>query len=205
MKKLRSGERKQTCGSVLDESGNLLSEQPDILNRWKVYFEGLLEARSVVNENSINGENSINSENSMNLGADEIRLSEVLQAVKRLKNGKAAGVDEIRAELIKESGMTGVVWLHRIINLTWRSGEVPLDWQSAIISPIHKEGCRKNCNNYRGISPLSVAGKLYASIIEKRVRACVEEVLDENQCGFRPMRNCQDQNFLSKADHRKVL
>jgi hypothetical protein len=51
---------------------------------------------------------------------------------------------------------------------------VPEDWQCAIIFPLwKKKDNKKDCNTYRGISLLSHSGKLYASIIEKRIRYIV--------------------------------
>ena len=55
---------------------------------------------------------------------------------------------------------------------------VPIDWQKAL--PIHKKGSRTKCENYRGISVLSIPGKVYASILETRVRTITEgKVLEE--------------------------
>ena len=43
--------------------------------------------------------------------------------MKRLKNGKAPGVDNIQAELLKESGEEGVAIIHRLCNKIWKSKE----------------------------------------------------------------------------------
>ena len=46
------------------------------------------------------------------------------------------------------------------------SGGVPEDWRSAMIVPLYKgKGERTECKNYRGISLLSVVGKMYAGIL----------------------------------------
>lgn len=194
IKNIRNSEHKQTCGSIMDSAGNLVAEKPQILGRWKEYFEELFTTTSQLGETP----ELVGSEEE-----EDIDIDDVSAAVKRLKIGKSAGVDEIRAEYIVNSGMDGVKWLHRIFNLAWKTGSVPGDWRNAIIAPIHKKGSRKDCNNYRGISLLSVVGKLYASILEKKVRGIVEDVLDENQCGFRPMRGCQDQIFVLRQTIEK--
>src|SRR6218665_3782199 len=41
----------------------------------------------------------------------------------------------------------------------------PADWGKAIIVPIHKEKDNRDCNNYRGISLLTMPGKVYTSIL----------------------------------------
>ena len=45
-----------------------------------------------------------------------------------------------------------------------------MDWRRALIVPIHKKGSRTQCENYCGISLLSIPGKVYASVLEKRMR-----------------------------------
>ena len=40
---------------------------------------------------------------------------------------------------------------------------MPEDWRSAVIVPLYKgKGEKSECKNYRGISLLSVVGKIYA-------------------------------------------
>ena len=51
------------------------------------------------------------------------------------------------------------------------------------------------CSNYRGITLLSLPGKVYSRVLEKRVRSIVEPQIEEEQCGFRPGRGTVDQLF----------
>ena len=97
--------------------------------------------------------------------------------------------------MLKAGGTITVQWLHCIMQKAWEEGRIPDDWNKAIIVPIYKKGNRMDCSNYRGISLLSVPGKVYASIIEKRIRQLTEGKLGENQAGFRRNRGCQDQIF----------
>ncbi len=47
---------------------------------------------------------------------------------------------------------------------------MPEDWRRAIIVPLYKgKGKREECNNYRGISLLSVPGKIYGRILSERM------------------------------------
>ena len=39
----------------------------------------------------------------------------------------------------------------------------------AVIVPIHKKCSKKVCKNYRGISLLSIPGKVYAKVVNNRV------------------------------------
>ena len=93
----------------------------------------------------------------------------------RLKNGKAACKDEVTGEMD---------WIWRLWNMAFESGVVPEDWRSAVIIPLYKgKGERTGCSNYRGISSLSVVGKIYAGILVNRVRKVTEGLIDDEQRG----------------------
>ena len=51
----------------------------------------------------------------------------------------------------------------------------------ALIVPINKKGSRTKCENYHGISLLSIPGKVYASILETRMRTITEGKVLEDQ------------------------
>ncbi|KAI3359803.1 hypothetical protein L3Q82_014179, partial [Scortum barcoo] len=57
-------------------------------------------------------------------------LPEVTEVVRKLLGGKAPGVDEIRPEYLKSLDVVGLSWLTRLCSIAWRSGTVPLEWQT---------------------------------------------------------------------------
>ena len=46
-----------------------------------------------------------------------------------------------------------------------------MDCQKAVIIPIYKKGSKPQCRDYHIISLLSIPGKVYASVLERRIRA----------------------------------
>lgn len=52
---------------------------------------------------------------------NEIMISEVVKAVKRSKNGKAAGQDNIKVDMIKYMGAEGLIVS---INMVWKTGDI---------------------------------------------------------------------------------
>ena len=56
-----------------------------------------------------------------------------------------------------------------------------------------KKGSKRECEKYRGISLLSHTGKMYAKILEKRIRPIVEYqlMISESQFGLRKNRECR--------------
>ncbi|KAI3371645.1 hypothetical protein L3Q82_024214 [Scortum barcoo] len=105
------------------------------------------------------------------------------------------GVDEIRPEYLKSLDVVGLSWLTRLCNIAWRLGTVPLVWQTGVVVPLFKKGDRRVCSNYRGITLLSLPGKVYARVLERRIRPIVDPRIQEEQCGFRPGRGTLDQLY----------
>ena len=50
--------------------------------------------------------------------------------------------------------------------------------------PLHKKGSYQEGDNYRGIALVSVPGKVFCSVIQRRLAKRAKELLRESQCGF---------------------
>lgn len=73
-------------------------------------------------------------------------------------------------------------------NAVFDSGLVPEEWLVGIINPIYKnKGDPTSPENYRPITLLSCLGKLFTSILSKRLELYSEEIelIHNNQAGFR--------------------
>ena len=65
--------------------------------------------------------------------------------------------------------------------------------RDSILSTLYKnKGDRSDRNNYRGISLLCIAGKLFARVALYRLQKIAERVYPESQCGFRSNRSTVD-------------
>ena len=126
----------------------------------------------------------------------EVTREEVERAVKKLRNGKAAGEDSIVPELLKNGGTSLIDWLWELLLEGWKSRKVPEDWKSATLVPLHKKRHRKICDNYRGISLLSVPSKVMSLVLLERLQSIIEPQLMEAQCGFRQGRSTVDQIWV---------
>ena len=112
-----------------------------------------------------------------------ISLEDVGEAVNEMKSGKAPGLD---GGMLKKGVMAVLEWLVRLVNLSFDKGVVPMDWHGACVVPLYKgKGDKCECSNSRGISLLTVVGKLFGRVLIKRVRARTECAIGEEQCGFK--------------------
>ena len=61
--------------------------------------------------------------------------------------------------------------MHAVLCSAWNTGIMPTDSKRGLVVPLWKgKGDRQDCNNYRGLTLLSVLGKVFARIILDRVR-----------------------------------
>ena len=83
---------------------------------------------------------------------------------------KVPGICGIVPEMLKAGGEVVIEWMTEVLNMVWNEGMAPSDWRNAVIVPVYKKGSRLDCTNYRGISFMSVVGKVFARILNERVK-----------------------------------
>ena len=173
--------------------------------RWAEYFESLLNVEDD-READVMAIGGVEVPVFGDENEREITKDEVERALGETKVGKAAGMDGVSAEMLKKGGVTVLEWLVRLFNVCFLLSLVPADWVCACIVPLFKgKGDVCECCNYRGISLLSVVGKVYGRVLINRIRDKTEEVISEVQGGFRRGRGCTDQVFVVRQICEKYL
>ena len=122
----------------------------------------------------------------------------VRQAIHQMKSNDPSGPDNIPAELTQHGGNCLESKLHLHFTAICESRQVPNDLRDATIVTIFKKGDRSACGNYRGISLLSITGKIFARILLNRLLEFSEFVLPESQYGFRSGRGTIEMNFCAR-------
>ncbi|KAH0816691.1 hypothetical protein GEV33_006099 [Tenebrio molitor] len=106
----------------------------------------------------------------------------------RKKKGEIApGRDGIQNESWIYGTEREVDRLLEIMNGVWKGEGFPQEWKEGIICPIYKKGEKDTASNYRGITLLNTAYKVYAMIVEERLMKEMNErgALPDGQAGFR--------------------
>ena len=183
---------------INDTNGQLLSDTTRIANRWKEYFQDLLNRPT--NQNQRPQHVSQSAEPLIATPSYE----EVAEAIQKLKPNKSPGEDNIPAELIKSAGADLWHRLHRIITRVWDEEKVPDEWLMGLMIPIFKKGVRVECKNYRGICLLNTSYKILAEILFCRLDVYAEENIGEYQGGFRYGRSTTDQIFTIRQIMEKA-
>ncbi len=65
-------------------------------------------------------------------------LAKIREAVNKLKCGKAAGICNVSAKMLKAWGEVMMRGLHAVLSVIWQSGAIPPDWKRGLVVPIWK-------------------------------------------------------------------
>ena len=198
------GPKSSGATTLLSADGNtLLTDKEAILERWAEHFNSVLNRPSSINEDAIDRLPQIE----CNVLLDEFpTVTETRKAVQQLSSGKAPGADAIPAEVNKAGGLPMAEKLTELFHCMWRKEAIPQEFKDASIIHLYKrKGNPQVCDNHRGISLLSIAGKILAKILLNRLNVHLDQtgLIPESQCGFRKDRGTIDMIFTARQLQEK--
>ena len=134
---------------------------------------------------------------------ERIDESELNNKIKRLQNNKSPGFDELTNRIVKNIPFTAIKYLTFIYNSCLLHSYFPKAWKHAKVVAIPKPGKdQSNVRNYRPISLLCSASKLFESLICDRINNFVYEnnIIPSQQFGFRKQHSAEHQLFRIHKD-----
>ena len=113
-----------------------------------------------------------------------------------MKKGKSAGVDNIPVELVQADREDVITALTTICNKIWQTGEWPTSWTQSVDITLPKRGNVQQCQNYRTISLISQPSKVVLKITLNRLKPQAENIIAEEQAGFRAGKSTIEQILI---------
>ena len=154
-----------------------------ILNRWVEHFSAVPNRPADINVEAIARLPQVETNTDLDRPPSE---EEVKKAIKQLSTGKAPDADAIPTEVYKHGGDMLLQKLTDLFCHMWDEEVIPQQLKYASIIHLYKKGNRQLCDNYRGISLLTIAGNFLARLLLNRLIVHLEKsLLPESQCGFR--------------------
>ena len=178
---------------LMSKAGEIITDRDKQLKRW---IEHYLELYATINHVSTAALDDIPDLPVMEELDSLPTMVELSRAIDCLACGKAPGNDGIPPEVLKCGKEILLQPLHDLLTLCWEQGQIPQELKDANIVTLYKnKGDKSDCNNYRGISLLSIVGKAFARVALTRLQTLASRVLPESQCGFRAGRSTIDMIF----------
>jgi hypothetical protein len=98
----------------------------------------------------------------------EIQLKEVKDVIRKARSGSAPGPSGLTYKIYKNCPLL-TIRLWKLIKVVWRDRELPSSWLIAEGCYVPKEENSSELNQFREISLLSVEGKIFWSVISRRM------------------------------------
>ena len=213
LKKKLEGKKGNCDYNTITEDGEELQDPETAKEYIANYYENLYQAREGRPEfeewtKKIKEDvQTISNSDVMKTEPKEITKEEVVNVIKKLKNGKATGPDDIPNEVFKEAEEDLINIITEVMNNIAKTKEIPSQWQIGRLIRLYKgKGKRGKCTNERGITLSSNVGKMFERIINER--ALKEIIITENQAGGQKGRSTSDhiallQEMINEARRNK--
>ena len=133
----------------------------------------------------------------------EVSVEGLLKLLKSVDVFKAAAPDQIPNRALKwAADEIAPILITRIFQQSLDTGELPVDWETANITPLFKMGATSDPANYRPVSLTSVCCKLLEQIVDRQLMEHLDQhqILAENQHALRRGRSCESQLMLAFND-----
>ena len=183
---------------IRNDEGNLASTEEEKKLSWKSHYEKLLNTEFDWDRDSLSEAHPVEGP------AMQIKKEWVEEAIRKMKNGKAARMSGIVAEMVKASGDTGIELITSLANQIMKDGVISQDWPSSVTVNCFKgKGDALERGNYRGLKLVDQVMKVIERVIDKLLRERID--IDEMQFGFIPGRGTTDAIFLLRQLQEKYL
>ena len=180
-----------------DKYGNVQTNRMSITNIFATFYEELY-ARKETEEIHASSEQTYSGE------IPAFTESELLKALRTLKNGKCKDSAGVRAEMLKNTGdKTRKVLLDLYNAVLQGSMETPKSWKKSVITVLYKSGDPMEPKNYRPICIIPLLYKLFSKLLYSRLYPILDLAQTPDQAGFRHNYSTVDHLFVFKMLHEK--
>ena len=188
------GNWKRNCSTSVtlkDDEGGLLTSIEEQLNYLGNYYNMLLNEGIGTDPQA---RLTLTSETDL-IPAHPLTQEEMVEALKKLKNRKALAPNGVSNELLKYGPDEAHLLLYRILSNYW-SSPLPNACRTTDLISLPKKGDVAFAKNRRGIQVSCKLYQLKSLVLARRMLSINEELILEEQAGFRLGRSCTDQRFI---------
>ena len=130
--------------AVKDKNGKMLSTESEVQCRWQEHFSEVLNRPDPEHPAEVPEEDFLEE---LNISEEPLTKEKIISTVRELKNGKAAGFDEVSPDVLKADPATTADILERLLRRIWELENLPEDWRKGLIIKLPKKRDLTKCGN----------------------------------------------------------
>ncbi|KAK3561865.1 hypothetical protein QTP86_017481 [Hemibagrus guttatus] len=191
--------QKRFIHAVRTESGDLLSESTEIRKQTVSFYSKLYSSEwsgaQVVEDSFLVGLPKLSERAARELDR-ELSLEELHEALQRMENGRASGIDGLPAEFYKAFWAVIGQDVLDVLRDRIQRGELPLSCRRAVLTLLPKKGDLTHLKNWRPVSLLCTDYKLLSKALASRLTKVMERLIHQDQTYCVPDRSIFDNVYL---------
>jgi Reverse transcriptase (RNA-dependent DNA polymerase) len=186
----------------LVSNGQTITAPAEIANTFNDFFSvaGVNIANSV-NQSLIAPESYLTENLSPEFNLGLTSPAEVVNIIDSFEPKNSSDIDGLNNRLLKVVAIEISFPLSHIFNLSLSTGSFPDALKRSRVVPVHKQGSKENCDNYRPITLLSSISKILERFVATKLINHLElnKLLHNNQFGFQRGKNTE-QNLIQSLN-----
>ena len=170
------------------ENETVITDPAEISNKFNEYFINVgPNLASKIPVSDMNFSNYLGERSIKSIFFDPVTENEVEVEIRKLKENKSCGHDDIPPKLVKNISKYIIKPLAYIYNQSFLTGSIPDDLKVALVTPVFKANDREEFSNYRPISVFPCFSKILEKLMYNRLLKYLDQnnIFFPSQYGFR--------------------
>ena len=208
------GDKSNNCEKItLVENNSLISDDQEIADIFKEYFESLVPNLKLQVPENLLTETSAESDpisklirkysnhpsikkikekfGDLRFSFSQTSIEDIKKEINNLDPNKATPDSDIPTKILKDNSDIVSPFIFRNINSGIVQSSFSLNLKLADVTPVYKKDSRNEKSNYRPVSVLSNLSKIFENILYEQIYPFFEKIFSKYQTGFRKGLNAQ--------------
>ena len=198
---MKTQERSRYIVQMVDKMGNTQTNRMSIANVFSAFYEDLYSSQQgeLDQVGEFDGDDVANDS-----VISDFTDMELVQTLRRLKDGRCKDTTGIKAEMLKNTGRETRRILLELYNSVLRGNmETPKSWKKSVITVLYKSGDPSLPKNYRPICIIPLLYKVFSKLLYSRLYPILDPAQCPDQAGFRRNYSTMDHLFVFKMLQEK--
>ena len=186
----KSRQTKKTIFKLKNDNGSIITNQTEILNMEKHFYENLYSENNEKNyDDTFEYINKTELQRKLTRKESSVcdgyvTLDELTNAVNNLKLNKSPGIDGLSTNFYRHFWKYLGPVLVKVLNSSYDKQKLPFSQRQSILNLIYKKNDPLDLSNYRPISLLNTDYKILSYTLATRIKKVINLIINSDQTGY---------------------